>query len=186
MTYFIRTIPNIASILKQLDDKVLNEFIPAITEGHHCTPMERSLLSLPVRMGGLGIPIFSEISDIEFNNSLLVTNQMVERINSQLQEYDIDQEIERTVSQTIKKERKTNQEKLLEDLRTNMSKEELRANDLAQMKGASAWLNALPLEEEGYSLNKREFFDAISLRYSQCGASQKIGLWASETCHLGK
>ena len=165
MTYFIRTIPNIASILKQLDDKVLHEFIPAITEGHHCTPMERSLLSLPVRMGGLGIPIFSEISDIEFNNSLLVTNQMVERINSQLHEYDIDQEIERTVSQTIKKERKSNQEKLLEDLRTTMSKEELRANNLAQMKGASAWLNALPLEEEGYSLNKREFFDAISLRY---------------------
>ena len=46
-----------------------------------------------------------------------------------------------------------------------MSKEELRANDLSQMKGASSWLNALPLEEEDYILNKREFFDAIQLRY---------------------
>ena len=46
-----------------------------------------------------------------------------------------------------------------------MTKEELRANDVAQLKGASAWLNALPLEEEGYTLNKREFFDAIQLRY---------------------
>ena len=34
-----------------------------------------------------------------------------------------------------------------------------------QLKGASAWLNALPLAGEGYSLTKREFFDAIALRY---------------------
>ena len=38
-------------------------------------------------------------------------------------------------------------------------------NDIAKMKGASAWLNALPLKDEGYVLNKREFFDALSLRY---------------------
>ena len=42
-----------------------------------------------------------------------------------------------------------------------MQKEEIRANDIAQLQGASAWLNALPLKEEGYSLSKREFFDAI-------------------------
>ena len=46
-----------------------------------------------------------------------------------------------------------------------MSKEEIRANDVAQMKGGSSWLNALPLKDEGYTLNKREFFDAVALRY---------------------
>ena len=46
-----------------------------------------------------------------------------------------------------------------------MNKEQLRANDLAQLKGGSSWLNALPLEDEGYTLNKREFYDAVSLRY---------------------
>ena len=46
-----------------------------------------------------------------------------------------------------------------------MSQDKLRGNDLAQMKGASAWLTSLPLKDEGYVLIKREFFDAISLRY---------------------
>ena len=46
-----------------------------------------------------------------------------------------------------------------------MSREQIRANDLAQLKGASAWLTTLPLKSEGYVLNKREFFDALALRY---------------------
>jgi hypothetical protein len=46
-----------------------------------------------------------------------------------------------------------------------MSEEEIRANDLAQLKGSSAWLTALPLTDEGYVLTKREFYDAIYLRY---------------------
>ena len=65
----------------------------------------------------------------------------------------------------IKKERLEKHEKVLEEVRKNLSKDEIRANDLAQLKGASAWLNSLPLKDEGYELNKREFFDAVQLRY---------------------
>ena len=32
-------------------------------------------------------------------------------------------------------------------------------------KGASSWLNALPLENQDFSLNKKEFRDALRLRY---------------------
>ena len=53
----------------------------------------------------------------------------------------------------------------LNDIRTRMNKEQIRANDLAQMKGSSSWLNSLPLKSEGNVLNKREFHDALSLRY---------------------
>ena len=53
----------------------------------------------------------------------------------------------------------------LNDIRTRMNKEKIRANDLAQMKGSSSWLNSLPLKSEGNVLNKREFNDALSLRY---------------------
>ena len=54
---------------------------------------------------------------------------------------------------------------LLDNLSSSMSEEQLRANDLAQQKGSSAWLTALPLADEGYVLTKREFYDAIYLRY---------------------
>ena len=46
-----------------------------------------------------------------------------------------------------------------------MSPAEIRTNDLAQLKGASSWLNDLLLKSENYVLNKREFYDAICLRY---------------------
>ena len=59
MTYFMRTIPNVKEIIADLDKVIDNEFIPAVTEGHVCSDDERKLLSLPVRLGGLGIPIFS-------------------------------------------------------------------------------------------------------------------------------
>ena len=59
LTYYIRMIPSIKQHLTRLDVIVDNAFIPAITDG-------RLLLSLPAKKGGLAIPIFSTIADIEF------------------------------------------------------------------------------------------------------------------------
>ena len=74
-----------------------------------------------------------------------------------------------------------------------MSIDQKRGNDLAQMKGASAWLTSLPLREEGYVLNKREFFDAISLRYrwgvkrlpTNCACGQKFDMDHAMICKKG-
>ena len=38
-----------------------------------------------------------------------------------------------------------------------------RAMDLGSEKGASTWLTALPLQEQGFTLNKQEFQDALCL-----------------------
>ena len=46
-----------------------------------------------------------------------------------------------------------------------MNGDQKRANEIAQMKGASNWLTSLPIREENYVLNKREFYDAIRMRY---------------------
>ena len=37
--------------------------------------------------------------------------------------------------------------------------------ELSQEKGLSSWLNVIPLKEMGFDLNKREFRDALHLRY---------------------
>ena len=57
------------------------------------------------------------------------------------------------------------QDKTWEEIRKGLSKEEIQANDLAHMKRASSWLIALSLESDNYILNKRDFFDAVQLRY---------------------
>ena len=45
LTYHIRTIPDLEEQLKPLDDIIDTKFIPAITDGHICSPIERELLS---------------------------------------------------------------------------------------------------------------------------------------------
>ena len=193
MTYFMRTIPNLSAELKSLDEEIDLSFIPAITDGHHCTEDERKLLSLPVRLGGLGIPIFSESCNREFENSVRATEQLTEKIRQQVSEFDIDMEKEKEVINNIKKERKERETIVLEDLRTRMSKEMIRANDLAQMKISSAWLTALPLKDEGYTICKRTFFDALALRYrwtlkrtpTNCGCGKKFDVDHEIQCPTG-
>ena len=65
LTYHIRTIPSVSQLLVPLDDIITNKLIPALTDGHICSDSERVLLGLPIRMGGLGVPIFSKIFDRE-------------------------------------------------------------------------------------------------------------------------
>ena len=52
-SYIKRTIPDISGQLNQLDELITSEFIPAITGGIHCSDIERKLLSLPSKLGGL-------------------------------------------------------------------------------------------------------------------------------------
>ena len=165
LTYFIRTIPNLSELLKPIDEIINTQFIPAITERQAISNDDRTLLSLPVRLGGLGIPIFSDSCVFEYENSQRITAQLKERILAQDGHYSINPQITKEVDAAIKVEREERLQKTLKDLRKNMSKEEIRANDIAQMKGASAWLTALPLQGEGFVLNKREFFDAVAMRY---------------------
>ena len=61
------------------------------------------------------------------------------------------------------------------------------------MKGASSWLTSLPLQQEGYVLNKREFFDSLALRYrwdlkrlpTNCVCGQKFTMDHAMQCANG-
>ena len=69
-----------------------NVFIPAITDSHICSVDERLLLSLRVKKGGLAIPIFSAVADLEFANSRAAIEKLVEHINNQESTAPVDSE----------------------------------------------------------------------------------------------
>eukprot|EP00794_Sanderia_malayensis_P014696 gene14696-biopygen11793 len=100
--------------------------------------------------------------------------------------------IKDAISAVIRK-REENNIKLLNQLRERMTKEQLRANDLACMKGASSWLTTLPLSSENFVLNKREFYDAIHLRFrwplkflpSSCPCGKKFDVDHAMSCAKG-
>ena len=54
----------------------------------------------------------------------------------------------------------------LEDLRNSLPEKTKRAVDLAAEIGASSWLTVIPVKEVDLNLNKREFKDAVYLRYN--------------------
>jgi hypothetical protein len=73
-TFYMRTIPNIESLLQPLEDAINSLLIPALTEGRHHTADERALLSLPPRLGGMGIINPTHICQQEFEFSMMATN----------------------------------------------------------------------------------------------------------------
>ena len=65
--------------------------------------------------------------------------------------------------------------------------------ELASEKGASTWLTALPLQDQGFNLNKGEFQDALALRYGwqiknlphHCICGKSFSTNHAMTCHHG-
>ena len=63
----------------------------------------------------------------------------------------------------------------------NLNGKQKRLNQMVREKGVSNWLNAYPLKEYGFDLNKQQFWDGISIRYgwslsnlpTKCACSSK-------------
>ena len=143
--------------MQHSDNVIDTKLLPALLDQHSLSRHERELLSVPTRLGGLGIPIFSNICVEENVNSKTISQYLSSNIV--LQNHtpapgrgDCIQDQRREIAN----QREERYKSLLDNLRSNMSEEQLRANDLAQQKGSSFWLTALPLADEGYVLTKRD------------------------------
>ena len=87
LTYIMRIIPESEPQLTAIDHVIRHQFIPALTGGHIVNDLERQLLALPPRLGGLGLKIFHEIAPEEYRNSENVTitlqNQILGAVDNQ-------------------------------------------------------------------------------------------------------
>ena len=70
--YTLRTVPNISSLLQPLENAIETVFIPALV-GRSITPLERRIMSLPTRYGGLGICNPAEAAELEYEASKNIT-----------------------------------------------------------------------------------------------------------------
>ena len=191
-TYFTRTVPNISSLMKKIVDLITTEFIPAVTGGINCSVHERRLLALPPKLGGLGIPIFAEISEFEYNNSKLLTQNLCNKIIKQDRRYDPDNKI-KEIKNNITASRLKRNHQTLQELRTQMSQHQIRLNHINEEKGVSSWISTLPLASEGYIMNKQLFWDLIRIRYGwelkrlpeKCACGSNFNLQHALSCKKG-
>ena len=161
--YLIRTIPDVKTLLQPVEDVIRHHFIPALCDGRTCNDHERQLLSLPVKLGGLGIIDVTESCRIEFQQSIKHTQDLVRKIINQ--NVDMAAANSNDLPDSSPDSKTSLNERKLNELKTRSSPNELKAIDIACSHGASAWLSSLPIKSEEFSLTKREFFDAIFLRY---------------------
>ena len=67
-TYYVLTIPNIAHLLKPIEDIIASDLLPQIL-GFEVSLLDREIFALPTRLGGLGIQITTTEADSEYNAS---------------------------------------------------------------------------------------------------------------------
>ena len=147
----MRTIPDISAILSPLENAIRFKLLPALLEGRICTDDERSLLSLPVRLGGKGLINVVAIADAKHENSKQATKVLTDAILAQ--QIDLPPSLDDDSSAAkaeIRSRRRKQQADQLEAIHARMTPEQLRANTIAQEVGASSWLSTLPLTEKGF------------------------------------
>ena len=187
-----RTISGIQHLLQPLETTIRQNLIPAIT-GRVCSDLERDMLALPPRLGGLGMISPATNSESEFKNSIQITAPLAALIIVQETRTTTTAEETSTIKSTIvgkKREKLLAEAELIKD---KLPPSRQRLFDCATEKGASSWLSVLPTTNHGFNLHKGAFRDALCLRYGWqlpnlpqsciCGASFTVD--HAMICHKG-
>ena len=130
----------------------------------HYFQLDRNILALPVRLGGLGLGNPSLEARREYASSVKVTKPLVEQIVSQSHQLPEDS-LTKLAQQEVRSERSKELEHRAERIKEMAPRKTQRALDVATKKGSSALLTVLPFQDLGFNLNKREFRDAVKLLY---------------------
>ena len=113
---------------------------------------------MPIRLGGISVlnPVVS--APKEFEASKRITENLKSLILSQeqnLENYNL-----KSLETAIESQKVTREIELIgkvSDVIKSLNQKTGKAVKLAQEKGASSWLTALPLQSMGYVLNKEQF-----------------------------
>ena len=170
-------------MFEPLEMRIRDQLIPALI-GRKVSDVERRILALPVRYGGMGIADPTNASQ-EYSASVKITQSLSNIIINQetdFSNYSKDQ-VKKSIAE-VKAEKEKRLKEELDLIKGVVDAKMQRILDLAQEKGSGAWLTALPIEALGYTLNKQEFRDSVCLRYGwgipntpsfcQCGEENSI------------
>ena len=111
-------------------------------------------MSLPPRFGSLGIPIFSESAQKEYEFSTILSKDLAAHIINQQPQFATNSNAKK-IKNKIKLTKMQHHNEELQKLLSTLSDEQKRLDELTREQGASSWLTTIPLSEEGYDLTKQ-------------------------------
>ena len=146
-------------MLSPLEQSIRLHLLPSLTGKCAFSDVERRLISLPSRLGGLGIIDPCVSSAFQFSASMKVTGPLVSLLLEQNSEFTVGVLNEQlSLKRAIHLENHRRYEELASSLHPLLPADLQRARELACLKGASSWLTVLPLDERGFSLHKGDSF----------------------------
>ena len=189
----MRTIPDVQDLLFPLENAIQQHLIPALTGLPPCSELERDLLALPMRHGGLGIANPTTLSSPYYHASKLLTNPLVSLIVSQEASESVDPDTIVAIKKDVINLNRLRQAQQANNVKDQLPESLKRQADLASEKGASSWLSVLPIGEHGFYLHKGEFRDALLLRYNwqlhstprTCNCGTQFTIDHAMVCHMG-
>ena len=119
----------------------------------------RQLVTLTPAQGGLDVPDIRFEVPRQFAASTSITASHVDLITTQSMFMVAGENSTEELKSTSVKSR-------IERIDTNLPSDLLRSVNQSRDKGASSWLTAMPLVDQGLALNKQEFQDALGLKYN--------------------
>ena len=153
-TYAVRTIPETSADIKPLQNAIRSTLVPAMLSRVASNNTEWELLTLPTRLGGLGLPSLSRMAQREFEISVSVTTPLTSLVLEQKSSVGSAPELQQRVKAAALRQKNTSLQAFANSVMEHLPGQGQRAVQLACEKGSSSWLNALPLVEHGFDLTK--------------------------------
>ena len=149
-----------------LENAIWDQLLPALTGRSGLMDLERDLLALPTRHGGLGISNPTKLASHQFNQSQRGTAPLTGLILQEEWSYPRSVAYEQgSLKSRIKAKQWDAWSEEAIHLCARLPADLQHVMDCSSKKGASNWLNVLPPSELGFSLHKEAFHNAVCLRY---------------------
>jgi len=165
--FLMRVIPGCGPLFLELEHAIQRQFLPTVF-GVELSAVERDLLALPLRFGGLGVGNPVSMAAGLFDASVRGTVALVQSIVSAVS-FELDAHLEtmfeaRDYHHKQMNIRYTDEfDKLLLSFDPSQQRAILRARE----HRISSWLAVTPLERSQFDLSAQEFRDGLALRYKK-------------------
>ena len=165
-TFLQRVTPDCHSLFTDLESVITSTLIPALL-GQECSTNDRSLFSLPLRLGGLNIKNPVTTATAHYTSSRSACELLINAVtgDTSFSSYDHICQVHSARESHSKSQREVDNSTLaciLSTLNDNDKRTIERTKDCL-----SSWLNVLPVMKDNFDLSCNEFRDALCLRYAK-------------------
>ena len=156
--------PGTAPLLQPVEDAIRKDLVPALLGRAAPGDLERAMLALPTRLGGLNLINPTNLTDSHGHSPELAA-PLIKLIKEQSFDLETAPADQVSARQRIHQERRLKHLAAANDLSLQLQGELQRSHALASEHGGSTLLSALPLSSHGFHLPKSTFRDGLHRRY---------------------